>query len=194
MRSRLDYRLEPEGEVRRFEVITGPLSRRHWNADQHFRQTGQKSCLISVHPQGRTPIRVPIPRSLTCVRCARWSRTMSSRQTGFRRRYHGANPGEDRYRPSLGLCPRRSTLRRHSAAGVSVLRVPRSVGRSPGAASEAVHRHPASRRLCRLQPALSPRSQARPGDGGTLLEPCAAQVLRACRHRRHTHPAWAALR
>lgn len=31
--SRLDHRLEPEGEVRRFEVITGAVGRRRWSAD-----------------------------------------------------------------------------------------------------------------------------------------------------------------
>lgn len=31
--SRLDHRLEPEGEVRRFEVITGAIGRRRWSAD-----------------------------------------------------------------------------------------------------------------------------------------------------------------
>lgn len=30
--SRLDHRLEPEGEVRRFEVITGAMGRRRWSA------------------------------------------------------------------------------------------------------------------------------------------------------------------
>jgi hypothetical protein len=51
-------------------------------------------------------------------------------------------------------------------------------------APEAVHRHSAGRCLCRLQRALSPRPEARTGDGSTLLEPCTAQVLRARRHRR----------
>ena len=31
--SRLDHRLEPEGELRRFEVITGAIGRRRWSAD-----------------------------------------------------------------------------------------------------------------------------------------------------------------
>lgn len=31
--SKLDYRLEPEGEVRRLEVISGAISRRRWSAD-----------------------------------------------------------------------------------------------------------------------------------------------------------------
>ncbi len=31
--SRLDHRLEPDGEVRRFEVITGAIGRRRWSAD-----------------------------------------------------------------------------------------------------------------------------------------------------------------
>ena len=31
--SRLDHRLEPEGEARRFEVITGAIGRRRWSAD-----------------------------------------------------------------------------------------------------------------------------------------------------------------
>jgi transposase len=35
--SRLDYRLEPEGEVRRFEVINGTLGRRRWSADDRAR-------------------------------------------------------------------------------------------------------------------------------------------------------------
>ncbi|WP_352972953.1 transposase [Mesorhizobium sp. M1334] len=29
----LDHRLEPEGEVRRFEVINGAMGRRRWRAD-----------------------------------------------------------------------------------------------------------------------------------------------------------------
>lgn len=32
--SRLDHRLEPEGEVRRFEVITGATGRRRWSTDE----------------------------------------------------------------------------------------------------------------------------------------------------------------
>ena len=35
--SRLDHRLEPEGEVRRFEVITGSVGRRRWSADDRAR-------------------------------------------------------------------------------------------------------------------------------------------------------------
>ena len=35
--SRVDHRLEPEGDVRRFEVITGALGRRRWNADDRAR-------------------------------------------------------------------------------------------------------------------------------------------------------------
>jgi transposase len=35
--SRVDHRLEPEGEVRRFEVITGALGRRRWNAADRAR-------------------------------------------------------------------------------------------------------------------------------------------------------------
>ncbi|MCO5066734.1 MAG: transposase [Rhizobiaceae bacterium] len=35
--SGLDHRLEPEGQVRRFEVITGALGRRRWNADDRAR-------------------------------------------------------------------------------------------------------------------------------------------------------------
>lgn len=35
--SRLDHRLELEGEVRRFEVINGTLGRRRWSADDRAR-------------------------------------------------------------------------------------------------------------------------------------------------------------
>ncbi len=35
--SMLDHRLEPEGEVRRFEVITGVMGRRRWSADDRAR-------------------------------------------------------------------------------------------------------------------------------------------------------------
>ena len=35
--SRLDHRLEPDGEVRRFEVITGVVGRRRWSADDRAR-------------------------------------------------------------------------------------------------------------------------------------------------------------
>jgi transposase len=35
--SRLDPRLEPEGEVRRFEVINGALGRRRWSIDERAR-------------------------------------------------------------------------------------------------------------------------------------------------------------
>ena len=78
---------------------------------------------------------------------------------------------------ALGLCPRRPALRRHRTAGGFVPCLARPVWRSSGTASEAVQRHPAGRCLCRLQPALHPRPEARTGDGGALLEPCAAQVL-----------------
>lgn len=35
--SRLDHRLEPEGSVRRFEVINGAADRRRWSADDRAR-------------------------------------------------------------------------------------------------------------------------------------------------------------
>lgn len=35
--SRLEHRLEPEVEVRRFEVINGALGRRRWSADERAR-------------------------------------------------------------------------------------------------------------------------------------------------------------
>ena len=35
--SRLDHRLEPEGEIRRFEVINGAMGRRRWSADDRAR-------------------------------------------------------------------------------------------------------------------------------------------------------------
>ena len=35
--SRLDHRLEPLGEVRRFEVINGAMGRRRWSADDRAR-------------------------------------------------------------------------------------------------------------------------------------------------------------
>lgn len=35
--SRLDYRLEPKGAVRRFEVIDGAAGRRRWSADDRAR-------------------------------------------------------------------------------------------------------------------------------------------------------------
>ena len=35
--SRLDHRLEPEGEVRRFEVINSAVGRRRWNTDDRAR-------------------------------------------------------------------------------------------------------------------------------------------------------------
>ncbi len=39
--SRLDHRLEPEGEVRRFEVISGVMGRRRWSADDRARILGE---------------------------------------------------------------------------------------------------------------------------------------------------------
>lgn len=35
--SRLDHRLEPEGSVRRLEVLTGALGRRRWSVDDRAR-------------------------------------------------------------------------------------------------------------------------------------------------------------
>lgn len=35
--SGLDHRLEPEGEIRRFEVISGAMGRRRWSADDRAR-------------------------------------------------------------------------------------------------------------------------------------------------------------
>jgi transposase len=35
--SGLDHRLEPEGEIRRFEVINGAMGRRRWSADNRAR-------------------------------------------------------------------------------------------------------------------------------------------------------------
>lgn len=39
--SRLDHRLDPEGEVRRLEVITGVVVRRRWSADDRARILGE---------------------------------------------------------------------------------------------------------------------------------------------------------
>jgi hypothetical protein len=35
--SGLDHRLEPEGELRRFEIINGAMGRRRWSADDRAR-------------------------------------------------------------------------------------------------------------------------------------------------------------
>ena len=35
--SGLDHRLQPEGEIRRFEVINGAMGRRRWSADDRAR-------------------------------------------------------------------------------------------------------------------------------------------------------------
>ena len=35
--SRLDHRLEPEVEIRRFEIINGAMGRRRWSADDRAR-------------------------------------------------------------------------------------------------------------------------------------------------------------
>lgn len=66
--SRLDHRLEPEGEVRRFEVITGAIGRRRWSADDRARileETLFPGAVVSDYPtvagSDRTiPVTVPL--------------------------------------------------------------------------------------------------------------------------------------
>ncbi len=57
---RLDRRLEPEGTVRRFEVIDGAVGRRRWSADDRARileETFVPGVVVSVvaHHHGLTP-------------------------------------------------------------------------------------------------------------------------------------------
>lgn len=58
--SGLDHRLEPEGEVRRFEVINGAMGRRRWSADDRARileETLAPGAVVSVvaRRHGLTP-------------------------------------------------------------------------------------------------------------------------------------------
>ena len=66
--------------------------------------------------------------------------------------------------------------------GGTVPSVPRSSGHSSRAASAQLRRHPAGRRLCRLQPAARPRPPTQADPGGAVLGSCAPQVLRAGRY------------
>ena len=73
-----------------------------------------------------------------------------------------AGPGQDDHRPALDLCPRRPALRRPGAAGGDVPLLARPDGRAPEAAPGRLCRHPAGRRLCRVQRA-STRRVDKPG-------------------------------
>src|SRR5271165_2241759 len=103
-----------------------------------------------------------------------------------RRRHDGSHPrqGPDQDGPGLGVCPRRPPVQRDRSAGRLVLRLARPDGRTSRTTFGGLGRHPASRRVRRLQSPLSCRPQARPDRRGAVLEPCAGQVLRAGRHRR----------
>ena len=86
-------------------------------------------------------------------------------------------------RADLDLCPRRPAVRRPGAAGGGVLLLAGS-GRHPSrAASRRLLRDPAGRRLCRVQCALRAGSKAGTDHGSRMLGACAAQAVRACRHR-----------
>lgn len=53
--SRLDHRLEPEGEVRRFEVIIGAIGRRRWSADDRA-QILEETLVPGIHPARATVV------------------------------------------------------------------------------------------------------------------------------------------
>ena len=109
------------------------------------------------------------------------------RRAAARRRHHraGAGQGQDRHRPALDLCPRRPPLRRSGAR-------PRrsSTSRPTGGASIPNGISPAGKASSRPMPmpatttSIAPTAQPGPITERALLGPCAAQVLRAGRHRR----------
>ncbi len=89
-------------------------------------------------------------------------------------------------RAAVGLCPRRPALWRPRAgtAGGAVLLLARPRRRTSRGSTWRLWRHPAGRRLCRVQSASTTRRpQTGPGHGGAVLGACAAKVLRARRHR-----------
>ena len=104
-----------------------------------------------------------------------------------RRRHHRADPGQGQDDHRAGSGPTSATTGR-SAARTRRRRssTPRATGRPASRASPGgFARHPAGRRLWRLQRALRARSRAAgAGHAGLLLGACPAQVLRAGRHRR----------
>jgi transposase len=71
-----------------------------------------------------------------------------------------------------------------TAACRAVPLLPRPQGRASRTAPQALVRHAAGRRLCRLPRALRRRPKSRPDPRGAVLEPRKTQVLRARRHRR----------
>ena len=66
----------------------------------------------------------------------------------------------------------------------AVLSLARSKVGATRAASGRLRRHSAGRCVRRLQPALTSRPEARSDRRGAVLEPCAPEVFRTCRHRR----------
>src|SRR5271170_5935312 len=83
----------------------------------------------------------------------------------------------------LGLCARRSPVRRAGSAGSDVLLFARSGRRTRPGASGRLCRDFPGRCLWRIQQAVRSRPQAPPDHRGGVLRPCPSAVLRHGRHR-----------
>ena len=87
----------------------------------------------------------------------------------------------DQDRLHVGARARRPAMGRHRSAGGRLHLRARPRRRARGEAARRLQRRPAGRRLCRLRPARPANAGWRAGDARLLLEPSAAQVLRALR-------------
>ena len=108
--SGLDHRLEPEGEIRRFEVINGAMGRRRWSADDRARileETLAPGAVVSAvaRRHGLTPQQLFTWRREARKRaeadakrwpsCRRWSRQSRRRAEGAEAAAGEASCGRD---------------------------------------------------------------------------------------------------
>ncbi|BAI71103.1 transposase (plasmid) [Azospirillum sp. B510] len=96
----------------------------------------------------------------------------------------GAGEGQDRHRPHLGLCARRSPLRGRGGTGGAVPLLPRPWRRASRGTSGRLGRSAAGRRLCRIQPPLRREPPAGARGRGPVLGARASEILRTRRYRR----------
>ena len=123
-----------------------PLNRQR---DRYAREGVDLSLVDPGRPGGRLHRSAEALARPDCGPCA-------GSRTPARRRHPraGTGQGQDRDRAGLGLCPRRQAVRRSGPAGGLVPLLAEPLWRSSGRASARLRRHPAGRRLCRIQSAL----------------------------------------
>ena len=136
---------------------------------------GQRTTARRADQEGKRPERRHLrPRQ---PRQQRLVAPVEERHTSVKAPLFVLGQGQDSHSADLGLCARRSALRRPGSAGGAIPLLPRPFGRSPGRASSELHRDPAGRRLRRLPAALRARPIAGARHGSALLGTRATQVL-----------------